>query len=213
MMSNEQTVTAAEPLRRKAGRPVGTKRGGHRYLDEQELTRFFKVAKAERSENHLLLALTYTYAMRVSEVVDLKWSDIDVASRRITITGLKNGLTHPYVIQPELWRLVARQLREREAGQEWLFPARSRVSGAGHLSAQCAKDLFKRVAKAAGVMGHSIHSLRGAQAMAMAHGAAGQSQISGWLRHRDVRSSSAYVVPQIDAALEAAQARRTRRYL
>lgn len=212
-MSNEQVVTAAEPSCRKAGRPFGTKRGGHRYLSQDELVCFFKMAKAERPENHLLLALAYTYAMRVSEVVSLRWSDIDIPSRRITIQGLKRGRVQVYAIQPDLWRLVARHLRRREAGETWLFPARSRIAQGPNITAQTAKSLFQRVAAKAGIVGHSIHSLRGAQAMSMARDSSGQCQIAGWLRHKDVRSSLAYTVPVVDAALEAAQARRTRRYL
>jgi integrase/recombinase XerD len=202
-----------DEIKKRKGRPPGTKTGRTRHLTSEEMHRFMKAAKAEGLVNYLFLTLTYAFAMRVSECCDLRRSDINSPAKQIRVRALKRGVDTWYNCPPDLWRLIATRLRHIDPHEECLFPARSRISASPHLSSQAAKCLFKKVAARAGITGRSIHGLRSSQAMALAGAGSNTQRIAGWLRHRDVESAMRYTVPIVDAELEAVAARLLRKLM
>jgi len=77
-MNDEQTDAA---VKRRAGRPFGSKIRRSRFLTDEELARFMKAAHHEAAEDWLLMSLTYAFALRVTEAVTLRWEDVNVSSR------------------------------------------------------------------------------------------------------------------------------------
>ena len=212
-MSDEQTDVA---VKRRAGRPLGTKIRRSRFLTEEELARFMKAARAESAEDWLLMGLTFAFALRVTEAVSIKWEDVNGLSRQLTIRGLKSGAVRAYDIVPELWAPLQRLLKlnaRRPVPSKWVFPARRRDNASSHLSAQAAKSLFKRVCRKAGIADKSIHDLRHSSAMAMARAGDNLPKIASWLRHTRVASSLQYQVPFVDREHERQMAQRLAKYL
>jgi len=216
-MNDEQTVVApvAAAERRKRGRPEGTKIRRSRFLTEEELVRFMKAAHHEAAEDWLLMSLTYAFALRVTEAVTLRWEDVNVSSRQLTVRGLKRGAVRAYDVLDELWVPLMRLSKlnaRRPVPSAWVFAARQRGS-ADHLSAQAAKSLFKRICRKAGIAGKSIHDLRHSSAMAMARAGDNLPKIAGWLRHTRLQSSMQYLIPVVDKAHERQMAQRLAKYL
>ena len=174
-----------------------------------------KAAHHEAAEDWLLMSLTYAFALRVSEGVSLKWEDVSVSSRQLTVRGLKRGTVRAYDVEDKLWAPLQRLLKlnaRRPVPSEWVFAARRRDS-ADHLSAQAAKSLFKRVCRKADIVGKSIHDLRHSSAMAMARAGDNLPKIAGWLRHTRLQSSMQYLIPVVDKAHEREMAQRRAKYL
>lgn len=195
-------------------RPVGTKRGRHRYLTEAELAAFMKAAKKTGPEEWLMMALAYYYGLRAAELVGLRWTDVDLDGRFITIARVKRGRTRPYEIFPPLLRPLADQRRRcaARAGGDWVFLSPQRTS-AGHVTAQTAKNVFKRIAARAGIVDKSIHSLRHTCAMERARAGDVAVTLSAWLGQKRPDSVAAYVTAAADARHEAALAPVVGRFL
>ncbi|MFC1665391.1 tyrosine-type recombinase/integrase [Pseudomonadota bacterium] len=69
------------------------------YLTEKEVEQLIKQAKKGRygSRDALLILFMYRHGLRVSEVVSLRWSDVDFQSGVIQVKRVKNGVNgiHP----------------------------------------------------------------------------------------------------------------------
>ncbi|MCJ7588866.1 MAG: site-specific integrase [Candidatus Aminicenantes bacterium] len=206
----EQPVAAA--VKRKRGRPAGTKITRDRFLTDDELTRFMKAASKEPEDANLLMSLTYYYGLRVTEAVTLEWSDVNLLAHQITIRALKGGTTRAYALPDVLDKALARRFKRRTVSP-WLFPARRRRDKAAHISAQKAKGLFKRIAAKAGIGAHSIHDLRHTCAMQRAASGDTITALASWLRHRRTETSMQYLTVAADAKHEAALAPVVGRFL
>jgi type 1 fimbriae regulatory protein FimB len=188
------------------GRPFGTKIGRIRFLSDDELERFLRTAKRAGVRKHLMMSMTYYYGLRVSELVGIRMSDINLPARQITIRGLKKGMVRTYDIPPKLLSTLQHWLRRRPAGSDWLFP--SRMHPSEHVGADAAKELFKNLLAQAGLTGHSIHDLRSSRAQRLAAAGDGLPAIAAWLRHRSLGSSLRYLTIAADKRHEAAVAER-----
>jgi type 1 fimbriae regulatory protein FimE len=204
-------IIAAE--KRKAGRPKGTARGKHRFMTEEEMVRFMKAAKKAGPEEWLMLGMTYFYGLRVSQLVALRWADIDLKARLIMVPALKHGRGRPYELTaPLLKALTAAERRKSVWAAEWLFPSRHAMSAA-HVTTQTAKNIFKRVARAAGVTGKSIHSLRHTCAMERAMAGDNMITLASWLQHSRLESVQEYITAARNAKHEAVLAPIVGRFL
>jgi len=168
------------------GRPKGTKKNGLKYLNTSELEAFTTALKSSgRLRDRLMMSLTLYLGLRVGELVALKVKDLGFDSGEITVHALKGGRTRTYLLEERLWKLLKRYLKKETITEpdERLFP----------VTDQTAKNVFKRVAKAAGLSkDFSIHSLRHTCGMLRAKSNDSPIKIMLWLRHRSVISTEIY---------------------
>lgn len=92
-------------------KPKNIERRNREYLTPQEIDTLICIAKktgryGQRDASMILI--TYRHGLRVSELVSLKWSQIDLKQGLLHISRLKNGIsgTHP-LFGPELRALRA----------------------------------------------------------------------------------------------------------
>jgi type 1 fimbriae regulatory protein FimB len=106
-------MTAASSRRGEASvmRPVRKPTTEYRvreHLIEAEVTQLLAALKGNRHGHRdwLIGLMIYRHGLRVSEACDLRWDDIDLASRTIVIRRLKGSRdsTH-YLERDELWGL------------------------------------------------------------------------------------------------------------
>jgi integrase/recombinase XerD len=155
-----------------------------KFLDQDQLRRFFDAMPSEAIRDRLLFGLMYRFGMRVSEAVQLPASAVDRRRGEITIAGLKSGLTRTYSLPSDLLKLVKRW---KPTGDTFLHGRQ------GSLSRVRAYQLFRQYAKAAGIpKGFSPHSLRHSAAVHALDAGLATEDVRDLLRHRRLATTDLY---------------------
>jgi len=121
------------------------------YLFPTEIDQLIAAAKKSPRHgvrNHLMLLLAYRHGLRISEVIGLKVSDIDLGAGRIHCHRLKNSLSNTHPLEGDEIRLVKRWIRIHPAPtSDYLF-----VSERGTpITRQAAWRIFKELGEKAGL--------------------------------------------------------------
>ena len=181
-------------FKRARGRPYGsTTKGRRRHLTLDELQRFFAAARTIGLQAELMMRLTYYLALRAKELVELQRDAFneDREGVWVTVVGAKEGDERIYPLPASIARLWRRWLKEQTIGR-YVFPHRD-FPDQEPMTREGAKSLFRRVARKAGISGHSIHDLRHSMAQHMADSGEPQVRVASWLRHKDSASASRYI--------------------
>lgn len=176
-------------------RPVGTKKTGLKFLNEDELERFFKtVDKSKNRRDLFMFRLILFLGLRVSECSQIKLEDLNLESHQLSIDGMKNGRLRTYDLNGRLCEKLNAYLKKRNKKADrknpYLFPHPKRWDEP--ISAQVVKYAFKRYAKLANLNGHSVHGLRHSCGIMHARNGKSAIEISRWLRHRTIQSTECY---------------------
>ncbi|PHM39506.1 FotT [Xenorhabdus mauleonii] len=176
-----------------------------KYLTQPEievlLRELGKQAHAER--NICMIFMGFIHGFRVSELLNLKLSDVDLVSRSLRVQRLKNGFStvHP-MVQREI-QLIRHWLVERqnyltkrrktspssEAETDWLFISRNgqRIS-----RQQMYKIIRQTSLKAKLSICANPHMLRHACGYALADNGVDTRLIQDYLGHRNIRHTVRY---------------------
>ena len=104
------------PLREGASTSVNVTVGrrSREYLTEREVERLIEAAKQNRSGHRDATAIlvAYRHGLRASEVVVLRWDDIDLATGRLHLRGAKGGDASVHPISARESRALRKLLRE-----------------------------------------------------------------------------------------------------
>jgi integrase len=106
------------PPRRRPNKDTRTRE----YLTPTEIASLIKAAKASRypQRDQTLIELAYRHGLRVSELIAVRWDQVDLKAGTLHVNRLKGGIasTHP-LRGPELRAL--RQLRKDWPSSSYLF--------------------------------------------------------------------------------------------
>jgi integrase len=80
------------------GRPKGTEKYGIKFLTDSQCDAFMRAAKKHKRDSFLFSLMLFVGA-RVSEITNLKFSDINDQSYQIFIQGKKNGASRHYTMR------------------------------------------------------------------------------------------------------------------
>ena len=176
-------------------------------LTQDELLKVLKAASSSK-RNHAMILLAFRHGMRVSEVCQLKMTDVDLANRQITIRRLKGSLTSTQPLvdipgQPLLseLRMLKAWLVERSTWQDrdgWVFPSQK----GGCLTRFGARQMFQAVCEEAGIpkaKAH-FHTLKHALGFVLAEQNTAIQVIQRTLGHKNVSSSAVYCQPTDETA-------------
>lgn len=143
----------------------------------------------ENMKHKTLLLLAYSAGMRVSEVIQLKITDIDSDRMQITINeakGKKDRVVTLSTIILELLREYYKQYRPKF----WLFEGQILDE---HYSARAAQIIFKNAYKKLGLPAScSFHSLRHSYATHLLENGTDISYIQKLLGHNDIKTTLRY---------------------
>jgi type 1 fimbriae regulatory protein FimB/type 1 fimbriae regulatory protein FimE len=135
-----------------------------------------------------LILLAYRHGLRVSELVALRWEQVDFSSGTIYINRLKNGVssTHP-LRGPELRAL--RQLQRKYPSSPYLF-----VSERGTvMAAATARGIIHRAGNIAGLsLSVHPHMLRHACGFYLASRGHDTRAIQAYLGHKNIQHTVRY---------------------
>lgn len=124
-------------------------------LTEPEIVRVLKGARSIRDK--LLLGLMYSTGVRVSEVVRLRWQDLDLERGTLLVADGKGRRARQVVLPKSLDELL-RRLAATSMSEDFLFPA---SEGVRHISIRTTQRAMERAVCVAKIeKAATCHSLR-----------------------------------------------------
>jgi len=102
------------------GKPLSNRR---RYLTGDELEKLIKAARKGRygRRNATLVLLMARHGLRVTEAIDLHWSQIDFSKGHLHVMRLKNGINSVHPIQGDELRALRELKRSQEPQSVFVF--------------------------------------------------------------------------------------------
>jgi len=130
---------------------------GRKFLSDEEIRRLKKVCLRERER--IIINLGLLAGLRVKEVANLKWSDISLETEpaSLTVRNGKGGKTRLVRFNGELKESIMEYLKHKTVNPD--DPLLKSNNGE-HISRRTVQRVFERVARRAGINGHSFHHLR-----------------------------------------------------
>jgi len=160
------------------------------YLSDSEIDSLMAAARKIGRHGHrdaTLILLGYRHGLRVSEMVSLRWQQVDLKQGVLHVTRAKNGTpsTHP-LRGPEL-----RALRrvQREYSGTYVFSSERK----GPLTPAAVRKIVKRAGKAGGLgIDTHPHMLRHSCGYYLANKGADTRAIQAYLGHRSISNTVQY---------------------
>jgi type 1 fimbriae regulatory protein FimE len=161
------------------------------YLTPDEVRALTSSAESvgrHRLRDSLLIQLAYRHGLRVSELIDLRWEQIDFTQRLLHIRRLKNGkpASHP-MGKDERRRL--KRLRHGQRGSTFVFLSERQES----LSAAAVRKIVARAGRHAGIpFPVHPHMLRHACGYKLANDGHDTRAIQHYLGHKNISHTVRY---------------------
>jgi integrase len=172
-------------------RPPNSKLRTREYLTEAEVERLMKAATRNRwgHRDSTMVLVAYRHGLRASEVVDLRWDQIDFKTANLHVRRVKHGSpsTHP-ILGDEL-RALRRLKREQEPKSPFVFTSErgAPFSPAG----------FARMIERAGILAKlgfkaHPHMLRHACGYKLANDGHDTRALQAYLGHKNIQHTVRY---------------------
>ena len=160
------------------------------YLTPDEVEAVIKAAKSSGRHGHrdaTLILIGYRHALRVSELVNLRWDMIDLKGF-IHVSRLKNGIDSVHPLRgPELRAL--RKLKRVHPGSAYVFISER----GGTMTDSNVRRMIKRAGKKAGIdFPIHPHMLRHSAGYKLANDGQDTRAIQHYLGHRNIAHTSRY---------------------
>lgn len=161
------------------------------YLTADEVERLAAIAKANRNDHRdaTMIVVAYRHGLRVSELIDLRWDQIEFSSATLHVRRVKNGTpsTHP-IVGDEL-RALRRLQREQTPKSPFVFTSER---GSPFTVAGFARMVERVGAEAElGFKAHP-HMLRHACGYALANKGHDTRAVQSYLGHKNIQHTVRY---------------------
>jgi type 1 fimbriae regulatory protein FimB/type 1 fimbriae regulatory protein FimE len=161
------------------------------YLTEAEVERLMTAARKNRwgHRDATMILVAYRHGLRVSELVDLRWDQIEFVSGSLHVRRVKRGTpsTHP-ILGDEL-RALRRLQREQEPKSSFVFTSER---GSPFTTAGFARMVERAGAEAKLGLKVHPHMLRHACGYALANRGHDTRALQAYLGHRNIQHTVRY---------------------
>ena len=161
------------------------------YLTEAEVERLMDAARGNRygHRDATMILVAYRHGLRVSELVDLRWDQVDFRTATLHVCRAKQGTpsTHP-IIGDEL-RALRRLHREQTPKSPFVFTSER---GAPFTTAGFARMVERAGIEAKFAFKPHPHMLRHACGYALANKGHDTRALQAWLGHRNIAHTVRY---------------------
>ena len=170
---------------RKANDAVRTRS----HLTEDEVLRIQKVAKQGRygPRDHLMVLMAFRHGLRVSELVDLKWSDVDFKAGTVHIRRLKGSSDATHYLEGDEIRPLKAILKASDSPYVFTSERGGPISAAGFR-----KQLSRWAEKAKIGFPVNPHMLRHACGYALANRGMDTRSLQAYLGHKSIQHTVRY---------------------
>lgn len=159
------------------------------YLTPEEAERMIRAAgKAGRhgARDAALLLVAYRHGLRVSELVSLKWGQVDLKQARLHVSRLKNGTPAVHPIQGRTLRVLRPLAKD---GGEFVFMSERGAP----LTADAVRKIVQRAGKLAGLpFPVHPHMLRHGCGFYLANAGTDTRTIQDYLGHKNIQHTVRY---------------------
>ena len=186
------TMGAIIPLRKETTQPAMPRRKpnselrSREYLTVTEVEKLIEAAKGNRNGHRdaTMILIAYRHGLRVSELVDLQWSQIDFNGGVLHVRRVKKGTPSTHPITGNELRMLRRLQREQEPKSPFVFVSER---SAPFSTAGFAR-LLGRLAVRARLEMQRVHPhmLRHATGYALANKGHDTRAIQSYLGHRNI---------------------------
>jgi type 1 fimbriae regulatory protein FimB/type 1 fimbriae regulatory protein FimE len=174
-----------------AGRQPNAAYRTREYLTEAEVERLMKAAAGNRwgRRDGTMVLVAFRHGLRVSELVDLQWSQIDFNTATMAVRRAKRGTPATHPIRGDEMRALRRLQREQDPKSPFVFTSER---GAPFTTAGFAR-MIERAGDAAklGFNAHP-HMLRHACGFALANKGHDTRALQAYLGHRNIQHTVRY---------------------
>jgi integrase len=161
------------------------------YLTETELEDLFEALKANRwgHRDHMIGLIGYRHGLRVSEICDLQWSDVDWGKSTLLVRRLKGSITNVHPLQRDEQAGLKRLAKEQEPKSTYVFS----TERGGPFDRAGIGNMIKRAGTRAGleIKAH-VHMLRHSCGYALAAKGRDTRTLQHYLGHASITSTVIY---------------------
>jgi len=158
------------------------------YLTDAEVARLTEAAKWGHRHAAIIL-VAYRHGLRASELVDLRWDQIDFDTATLAVRRAKRGTPATHPIRGDELRALRRLAREQEPRSPLVFTSER---GAPFTTAGFARMIERAGAEAGlGFKAHP-HMLRHACGFALANKGHDTRALQGYLGHKNIQHAVRY---------------------
>ncbi|HAT1680514.1 TPA: tyrosine-type recombinase/integrase [Klebsiella oxytoca] len=167
-----------------------------RYLTGKEVQAMMLAARhgSTGERDYCLILLAFRHGMRISELLDLHYRDLDLNEGRINIRRLKNGFSTIHPLRFDEREAVERWSKERA---RWKVADKTDAIFISRRGTPLSRQQAYRIIRAAGIDAGTVththpHMLRHACGYELAERGADTRLIQDYLGHRNIRHTVRY---------------------
>lgn len=161
------------------------------HLLPSEVEAMIKAAKSvgrHRNRDSTLILLAYRHGLRVSELVALRWEQVDFSSGTIYINRLKHGVSSTHPLRGSELRAL-RQMKREYPNSSYLFVSERGAA----MAAATARGIIERSGVLAGLpLSVHPHMLRHACGFYLAYSGHDTRAIQAYLGHKNIQHTVRY---------------------
>ena len=161
------------------------------YLTEAEIERLLDAVKGNRwgHRDMTMILVAFRHGLRVAELIDLRWDQIEFDSARLHVRRAKNGTPSVHPIHGDELRALRRLQREQDPKSPFVFT----TERGGPFSISAFQRLVARAGEAAGLgFAAHPHMLRHACGYALANKGIDTRALQAYLGHKSIQHTVRY---------------------
>jgi len=159
------------------------------YLTPDEVDKLMSAARARGRYGHrdaTMILLAYRHGLRVSELVALRWDQIDLKLGRIHIHRLKGSESGPHPLSGVVIRALRRVQKEQLGRHVFMTERGAPMTASGFFK------MLRRAAESIGMANVHPHLLRHACGYKLVNDGVDTRTIAAYLGHRNLQNTARY---------------------
>ena len=188
--ANEKFTVQSAPARLPRRKPNAEYRS-REHLTEREVERLFEAVKGNRWRHRdaTMVLVTFRHGLRASELVDLRWDQIDLEHALLHVRKLKNGSPATHPLTGKELRALRRLQREQDTKSPFVFTSERGTP----FTKRGFQAMVERAGKATGFdMKIHPHMLRHACGFKLANDGVDTRTIQAYLGHKSIQHTVRY---------------------